>query len=145
MQSQVKAVKAEKSYLKRAPRSNLELPSILIQKRDSKNRIISKAVNISHNQPIREGYLESGTQHLNSSGNPGPPFLLLSLKTELTSGPFTGDAETETQFLFESLNLDFSKRYVFMNQISQNVKHTVDILTKYVKFDRRSFNWNFNT
>ena len=26
-----------------------------------KNRIISKAVNISHNQPIREGYLKSGT------------------------------------------------------------------------------------
>ena len=66
MQSQVKAVKAEKSYLKRAARSNLELPAIFIQKRDPKNRIISKAVNISHNQPIREGYLESGTRHLNS-------------------------------------------------------------------------------
>ena len=66
MQSQIKTLKAEKSYRRQAPHSNLELYAILNQEWEPQNRIICRAVNISLNQPIREGYLKSGTGHLNS-------------------------------------------------------------------------------
>ena len=74
--------KSTEELSKASASQQLGLPAIESESGNPQNCIISKAVNISHNQSIREGYLKPGTRHLNYYGNPtGPPFLLVSLIT----------------------------------------------------------------